>query len=84
MFKLEILRVTYFVTVQTVDPAANNFLIGGPSRNRASADFIDISSFQSQMTGAEGIFIEIRGNKALISGSEGNFDDKERGTVYGV
>lgn len=70
--------------VQEIDPAANNFLIGGPSRNRVCADFVPVSGFRKQMTGAEGIYIEIRGNIVIIAGSEGDFDDKERGTIYGV
>ena len=64
-------------------PGANSFLIGGPGRNAASAAFLTKEEFHGALTGAEGIFLEIRDNIALIAGSEG-FDDCERGTVYAV
>ncbi len=62
---------------------ANNFLIGGPSRNSAFAALIPQIEFGALLTGAEGIFIEVRDNTVLLAGSEG-YNDDERGTVYAV
>lgn len=59
------------------------FLIGGPQRNPASAEFITQAEFVSLLTDPEGILIRIRGNSVLLAGSEG-FDDHERGTIYAV
>ena len=59
------------------------FIIGGPGRNEAAAELISKEAFSNLLTGEEGMLIRICGNKVLIAGSEG-FEDRERGTVYGV
>lgn len=59
------------------------FIIGGPSRNEAAAQLISKDEFSKLLTGEEGMLIRICGNKVLIAGSEG-FEDRERGTIYGV
>lgn len=64
-------------------PGANCFYIGGPGRNPGSAALISEEAFRKLLTGPEGFLVEIRGKDVLIAGSEG-FDDRERGTVYGV
>lgn len=69
---------------QEAEPEANHFVIGGPSRNKVAGKMLDASAFRALLTGPEGIYIEIRDNFVFIAGSEGEFDDKERGTVYGV
>ena len=74
---------TESVFANRAEPGANNFFIGGPKRNPATAALISQEEFDAQLTGAEGIFIEIRGNTAVIAGSE-DFDDAERGAVYAV
>lgn len=66
-----------------IDPDGNNFLIGGPGRNSRSADLISAEEFSENLTGPEGMYIEIRDNIILLAGSEG-YDDQERGTLYTV
>ncbi len=61
--------------------SAVRFIIGGPLRNPECP--ISEIEFKSLLTGAEGIFIDVRGTDVVIAGSEG-YDDMERGTVYAV
>lgn len=71
---------THLVEAENADVI---FYIGGPGRNPMTSQWIGNEAFSSALTGAEGIFIRICGNKVLLAGSEG-FDDWERGTVYAV
>ena len=59
------------------------FIIGGPKRNRHAQALITKEDFSSLMTGEEGILIEIKGDCALIAGSEGK-SDRGRGVIYAV
>lgn len=65
------------------DDADATFIIGGPGRNEAAAALISKEDFSSLLTGEEGMLLRICGDTALIAGSEG-FEDRERGTIYGV
>ena len=63
--------------------ATVRFIIGGPARNEAARDLICTEEFDQLLTGDEGMLIRIHDNTVLIAGSEG-YEDRERGTVYGV
>lgn len=63
--------------------ASIRFIIGGPGRNEAAKELVSSEEFSLLLTGEEGMLIRIQGNTVLIAGSEG-FEDRERGTVYGV
>ena len=63
--------------------ASARFIIGGPGRNEAAKELVSADEFAHLLTGEEGMLIRIQGNTVLIAGSEG-YEDRERGTVYGV
>jgi len=76
------LKQIFNVTIDQNDPAVS-FIIGGPRRNSAAKALISDEEFAQLLTGEEGMLIKIEGNTVLIAGSEG-FEDRERGTIYGV
>ena len=76
------LKQIFHVTIDNAN-ATIRFVIGGPNRNEAANDLIDVKEFSQLLTGEEGMLIRIRKDSVLIAGSEG-FEDRERGTVYGV
>ena len=81
------LKLSLEIETQSADhisDKANNIIIGGPGRNAVCAQYVDSHSFSSLVPGAEGMYIEISQNAVIIAGSEGDFDDRQRGTVYGV
>ncbi len=63
----------------------NVMLIGGPKRNAKTAQFVNISTFDQEVPGPEGLMIKTFGKKVLVlAGSTGNPNERERGTLYAV
>lgn len=61
----------------------NRIIIGGPSRNKAAAEFISAEEFNIKVPGPEGFIILINEDAILLAGCECG-GDYERGTVYAV
>ncbi|MDO4333791.1 MAG: DUF4838 domain-containing protein [Eubacteriales bacterium] len=68
---------------ENICPDRCNFILGAPQRNDSCAGLISEAKFQKKLTGAEGFYLSVRENTAVIAGSEG-YDDCRRGTLYGV
>lgn len=62
---------------------ACHFIIGGPARNNEALPFIDNQHFSAEVTGPEGLYIDISENGTLLAGSQDN-DGYNRGTLYAV
>ena len=81
------LKLSLKIVTQRADEiseGANNIIIGGPKRNAVCTQFIDTQAFASLLPNPEGIYLKINQNVLIIAGSEGDFDDRQRGTVYAV
>ena len=65
--------------------AATKILIGGPERNKLTAQYVSERDFDTIVPGPEGMFIKSYGDDTLIlAGSSKNMNERERGTVYAV
>ncbi len=63
----------------------NRILLGGPERNRQTAEFITEAEFDSAVPGPEGIFLKTFGDEVLVcAGSSKNPNECERGTIYAI
>lgn len=60
-------------------------LIGGPERNKLTANYISEKEFDTIVPGPEGMFIKAYEDETLVlAGSSKNVNERERGTVYAV
>jgi len=64
--------------------SGNCILIGGPERNRITANYITEAEFDKSVPGPEGIFIKSFDNCIVLAGSTKKVNEFERGTVYAV
>lgn len=65
--------------------ADDKILIGGPERNKLTANYITEKEFDVIAPGPEGMYINASGEDTLIlAGSSKNLNEMERGTVYAV
>ncbi|MEP7109918.1 MAG: DUF4838 domain-containing protein, partial [Ferruginibacter sp.] len=63
----------------------NLLLIGGPERNKKTAELISQVKFDAEVPGPEGMMIKTFGeNKLVLAGSSKNPREYERGTLYAV
>lgn len=63
----------------------NLILIGGPERNKKTAELISQDQFDALVPGPEGMMIKTFGNdKLVLAGSSKNTFEYERGTLYAV
>lgn len=63
----------------------NVILIGGPQRNARTKQLINITTFDQEVPGPEGLMIRTFGKNTLVlAGSTANPNEKERGTLYAV
>ncbi len=61
------------------------FLIGGPERNKKTAEYISEADFRKNVPGPEGMLLKaVDENTVIIAGSSWNDGECERGTIYGV
>ncbi len=67
------------------DYEGDKVLIGGPERNKATAEYISEADFDAIVPGPEGMLIKAYGEDTLIlAGSSKNVNENERGTLYAV
>lgn len=73
-------------TISTADKAkgATIIAIGGPERNKVTAQYISEEAFDETVPGPEGIYIKSFDNCLILAGSSKNLNERERGTVYAV
>lgn len=84
-YLIKISKVEIAIVKDTEVTLGFQVLIGSPARNKKTAEYIDSDSFNSLVPGPEGFMIKTFGEKALLlAGSEGNINEKERGTLYAV
>lgn len=63
----------------------DKILIGGPERNKMTAQYISEKEFDAIVPGPEGMMIKAFGeNTLVIAGSSKNPNERERGTIYAV
>jgi len=63
----------------------NKILIGGPERNRATAECLSEDTFDALVPGPEGIMIRpVKEDTLICAGSSKNIHEFERGTLYAV
>ena len=65
--------------------SGDKILIGGPERNKMTAQLICENEFDNAVPGPEGMMIKAFGDDTLvIAGSSKNPNERERGTIYAV
>ena len=63
--------------------SGNKILIGGPERNRSTAEYLSEEAFDALVPGPEGIMLRtVDENTLICAGSSKNSNEKERGTLY--
>lgn len=82
-------RIFKGIGVNTVsddaDVAGAKIIIGGPERNRKTAEYISCEAFDTIVPGPEGMYIRAFGKDTLIcAGSSKHVNECERGTLYAV
>jgi len=65
--------------------SGDKILIGGPERNKLTAQYISEADFDAAVPGPEGMFIKAFDSDTLVcAGSSKNLNELERGTLYAV
>lgn len=80
------LRASLGAAVRIADEQTENalcFIIGGPDRNKAAKKLIGAEAFRTEVTGPEGLYIQIGESAVLLAGSDDR-DGYNRGTLYAV
>lgn len=88
---IKYLRLSMGITVQITEelhPECCTFILGFPQRISVPEEISIDRIFENKdirkiLTGPEGMYLAVRSNLAVITGSEG-YDDFHRGTLYGV
>ncbi len=73
------------VKLTTGETASNVILIGGPERNRCTANWITQAEFDKAVPGPEGMMLRsLNDSTILLAGSSQGATERERGTIYAV
>jgi hypothetical protein len=82
---MKISRVEIVIAKDNEVISGFNVLIGNPKRNKIVASHINSEKFDALVPGPEGLMIKAYGENVLVlAGSDGNVNERERGTVYAV
>ncbi len=72
-------------TVSDVEPVQDPWIaLGGPERNRLTAQYMTQAEFDKEVPGPEGILVRSFGDSLVLAGSSKNPTENERGTIYAV
>lgn len=73
------------ITADTAPVSGSCFLLGGPERNRQTAEYISEAQFDARIPGPDGMLIwGVAENTVICAGSSKDPNECERGTIYAV